>query len=169
MERQYAGLTKYPAKVLSGKAAPVERIDDSIRSLVSFMVETMVANRGIGLAAVQIGVPLQVFVVSLGCSRENYQVYINPEVTCDGELCVCEEGCLSVPGVTEKIRRYSRCKVRATDLSGHDFAQEAEGLLARVCQHESDHLDGITIVERMTEAARIAHRKQLKKLRAAAG
>jgi peptide deformylase len=77
-----------------------------------------------------------------------------------------EEGCLSVPGVYTKIRRYTRATVTATDLDGHEFTDEAEGLYARCLQHEYDHIEGMTIVNRMSATAKIAHRRQLKKLAA---
>ena len=104
------------------------------------------------------------FIISLDQSRENVKVYINPTVTTSGELDAVEEGCLSVPGVYTKIRRYKKCAVTATDLDGNKFTEQAEGLYARCLQHENDHINGITIADRMGSAARIAHRKQLKKL-----
>ncbi|GAI09652.1 unnamed protein product [marine sediment metagenome] len=129
------------------------------------MTDVMLENKGIGLAAPQVGVPLRLFVISLDASRENVKVYINPTVTLMGELDQIEEGCLSVPEVFTKIRRYKKCKVTATDLEGNEFTEEAQGLYARCLQHEYDHLKGITIADRMSSAAKIAHRKQLKKLK----
>ena len=93
-----------------------------------------------------------------------FRVFINPIVTPLGKLDSFEEGCLSVPGVHTKIRRYTKCKVTATDLKGNEFAEEAEGLYARALQHEYDHIEGMTIADRMGSAARIVHRSQLKKL-----
>jgi peptide deformylase len=165
LNRRNAQVEHYPARVLTGGARPVERIDESVRQLVERMTRVMVANSGVGLAAVQIGVPLRVFIVSLDSTAENVRVYINPTVSCFGELDTVEEGCLSVPGISAKVRRFKQCSVRATDLDGNPFSLEAEGLLARVLQHEWDHLEGLTIVDRMPEAARISHRRQLKKLR----
>ena len=158
-------ITHYPAKVLAKAAQPVEKIDDNIRQLVKKMTEIMLSNKGIGLAAPQAGVSLRLFITSLDSSKENVKVYINPTVTPSGELDEAEEGCLSVPGIYTKIRRYKKCKVTATDLDGNEFTVEAEGLYARCLQHESDHIEGMTIADRMASAARIAHRKQLKKLR----
>ena len=89
---------------------------------------------------------------------------MNPTVTPSGELEAIDEGCLSVPGIYTKIRRYKKCKVIATDLNGNEFTDRAEGLYARALQHEYDHIEGITIVNRMSQPSRIAHRKQLKKL-----
>jgi len=157
-------ITRYPAEVLGGRAQPVEEINDDIRRLVDRMIDVMFEQKGVGLAAPQVGVPLRLFVISLDGSRENVMVFINPTVTPDGELEAIEEGCLSVPGVYTKIRRYKNCKVTATDLNGREFTDEADGLYARALQHEYDHIEGMTIVNRMGQTARIVHRKQLKKL-----
>ena len=158
------GITHYPAKVLAGRAEPVEKIDDEIRRLVDRMIDVMVEKKGVGLAAPQIGVPLRLFIVSVDGSRESVKVFVNPTVTPAGELGAVDEGCLSVPGIYTKIRRYKKCQVTATDLDGNEFADKAEGLYARALQHEYDHIEGVTIVNRMGQAARIAHRRQLKKL-----
>jgi len=157
-------ITHYPAEVLAGRAKPVEKIDDSIRQLVRKMTDIMVENKGVGLAAPQAGVALRLFIISLDGTKENVKVYINPTVTPIGELDAIDEGCLSVPGVFTKIKRYKKCKVTATGLDGKQFTEEGEGLYARALQHEYDHIEGTTIVNRMGEAAKIAHRRQLKKL-----
>ena len=157
-------ITHYPAEVLARRAEPVEEIDDNIRRLVEKMTDIMLKNKGVGLAAPQAGVPLRLFIISLDGSREKVTVYINPIVTPDGELGSTEEGCLSVPGIYTKIRRYKKCKVTATNLDGNEFKERAEGLHARALQHEYDHIEGMTIVNRMAQTAKIAHRRQLKKL-----
>ena len=157
-------ITHYPAVVLGRRAEAVEKIDDNIRQLVDKMTDIMLKNKGVGLAAPQAGVSLRLFIISLDGTRESVKVYINPTVTPAAELASTEEGCLSVPGVFTKIRRYKKCKVTATDLNGKKFTEEAEGLHARALQHEYDHIEGMTIVNRMAQTARIAHRKQLKKL-----
>jgi peptide deformylase len=157
-------ITHYPAEVLGKKAEPIAEIDENIRKLVEKMTGIMIDNRGIGLAAPQVGVPLRLFIISLDLSRDNVKVYINPRVTPAGDLDEIEEGCLSVPGIWTKIRRYKRAAVTATDLEGREFTEEAEGLYARCLQHEYDHIEGTTIVKRMGAAAKIAHRRQLKKL-----
>jgi peptide deformylase len=157
-------ITHYPAEVLGGKAGQVEKIDDNIRQLVDKMIDIMLKNKGVGLAAPQVGVPLRLFIISLDGSRENVRAYVNPTVMPSGELEAIDEGCLSVPGIYTKIRRYKKCKVTATDLNGNEFTDRAEGLYARALQHEYDHIEGITIVSRMGQPAKIAHRKQLKKL-----
>ncbi len=157
-------LTHYPADVLGGRAQPVEKIDDNIHQLVQKMTDIMLENKGVGLAAPQVGVPLRLFIISLSGTREDIKVYINPTITPAGQLDVMEEGCLSVPGIYTKIRRYKKCAVTATNLDGNEFTEEAEGLYARALQHELDHLEGMTIADRMGSAAKIVHRKQLKKL-----
>jgi len=158
------GMTRFPAPVLRGKAATVEKIDDSIRRLVEKMTDLMIEFKGVGFAAPQAGVGLRLFIVSLSGTRDNVRVYINPTVTGLGDLEEAEEGCLSVPGVWAKIRRYKKATVTATDLDGKQFTEEAEGLHARALQHEYDHIEGTVIVNRMSATARIAHRRQLKKL-----
>ncbi len=157
-------LTHYPADVLAGRAQSVEKIDDNIRQFVEKMTEIMLENKGVGLAAPQAGVPLRLFIISLDASRKNVRVFINPTVTPSGELDAVDEGCLSIPGIYTKIRRYKKCKVTATDLDGNEFTEEAEGLYARALQHEYDHIEGMTIADRMGSAAKIVHRRQLKKL-----
>ncbi|UCG46790.1 MAG: peptide deformylase [Phycisphaerales bacterium] len=157
-------ITHFPAEVLARRAKPIEEIDDNIRRLVSKMIDIMLENKGVGLAAPQAGVSLRLFIISLNGTKENVRVYVNPTVTPAGEVDATEEGCLSVPGIFTKIRRFKKCQVSATDLEGSKFSEEAEGFYARVLQHEYDHIEGTTIVGRMSQTARIMHRKQLKKL-----
>lgn len=157
-------ITHYPANVLGKAAEPVEQIDETIRQLVEKMKDIMFANKGMGLAAPQAGVGLRLFIISLDGTRDNVKVYINPKVTPSGDLEEKEEGCLSVPGIWAKIRRYTKATVTATDLEGNEFTESADGIYARCLQHESDHLEGMTVVNRMGQVARIAHRRQLKKL-----
>ncbi|MHC4123788.1 MAG: peptide deformylase [Planctomycetota bacterium] len=157
-------ITHYPAEVLRTPAKCIEEIDDNVCRLIDKMTDIMLETKGIGLAGPQAGVNLRIFITSLDGTRENVKVYINPIITVSGELEGIEEGCLSVPGVYTKIKRYKRCKVTATDLHGNEFTEEAEGLYARCLQHENDHLEGITIADKMGAAARIAHRRKLKEL-----
>jgi peptide deformylase len=157
-------ITHYPASVLGEPSQPVEKIDDTVRRLVARMLDIMIEQKGIGLAAPQAGVPLRLFIISLDGSRNNVRVYVNPTVKPEGPVVENEEGCLSVPGVYTKIKRYSMATVTATDLDGKPFTEQGEGLYARALQHEFDHIEGVTIVNRMATIARIAHRKQLKKL-----
>jgi peptide deformylase len=157
-------VTHYPAKVLAKPSQPVEKIDDTIHKLVARMTDLMMEFKGVGFAAPQAGVPLRVFIISLDGSRENLRVYINPVVKGEGPFMQFEEGCLSVPGIYSKIKRYSRATVTATDLEGKTFTEQADGLYARALQHEFDHLEGVTIVNRLPTTARIVYRKQLQNL-----
>ena len=160
-------IVHYPAKVLAQKAQPIEEVDDTIRGLADRMIDLMIEDRGVGLAAPQVGLSLRLFVISVDGTREQARAYINPVIKPSGDIEVREEGCLSVPGIYTKIRRYHACEVTALDVNGNSFTEKAEDLHARALQHEYDHLEGITIVNRMGSAAKIAHRRQLKKLETA--
>jgi peptide deformylase len=158
-------ITRYPAEVLKGGGKRIEKIDNEIRSLAEKMKDIMVEQKGVGLAGPQAGVPLAIFVVSVDGTKENAKVYINPVISPSGETEVVEEGCLSLPGIWAKVKRYNKCMVKATDLDGKEFVEEGEGLLARAFQHENDHLEGRLIVDRIGSVARIAVRGRLKELR----
>ena len=157
-------MTRYPEAVLQKKAKPIETIDDSIRDLAERMKDLMVQNQGVGLAGPQAGVNLRIFVVSVDGTKENAKVYINPEIAVSGSLEENEEGCLSLPGIWGKVKRYKECIVRATGLDGQNFLEEGKGLLARAFQHEYDHLEGIMIKDRLGAGAKIRARKKLKEL-----
>jgi peptide deformylase len=121
--------------------------DDTIRRLVADMAETMYEAPGIGLAATQVDVHKRVVVIDVSEDRSALMAFINPEIVeRDGEQ-VCEEGCLSVPGIYEKVTRAERVKVKALNEHGEPFELEAHGLLAVCIQHEIDHLDGKVFVE----------------------
>ena len=158
-------ITHFPTPVLSQVAKPIENIDDSIRQLADRMIDIMLETKGVGLAGPQAGVNLRIFVVTLDGTKENAKVYINPKIETSGPLEAVEEGCLSLPGISAKIKRFKQCTVTATDLDGNTFTEEAEGLLARAFQHEFDHLEGMMIKDRMGRVQAIGARKLLKKLR----
>ncbi|NIA17411.1 MAG: peptide deformylase [Planctomycetes bacterium] len=158
-------ITYYPEPVLAKKAEPVKEITDDIRRLAEKMIDIMVETKGVGLAGPQAGVPLRIFVASPTGSRQDARVYINPAITPSGAIESMEEGCLSLPGVYGKIRRYNKCSITATGLDGREFTEEAQGLPARIFQHEVDHLDGILVADRMGSVAKIAARRRLKELR----
>jgi peptide deformylase len=134
--------------VLRSKARKVSRFDPAIRNLVQDMIETMRDAPGVGLAAPQIGVPLQVAVVE--AEKDELHVLVNPEiVTTEGEH-VLDEGCLSVPGYWAKVRRAEKVTVKARDVHGKMIRiTGAEGLLAQALQHEIDHLNGMVYVDRL--------------------
>jgi peptide deformylase len=150
--------------VLSKPARPIEKIDDTIRQLAERMKDIMVEYQGVGLAGPQAGVNLQIFVASPDGTKENANVYINPKIEPDGPMESIEEGCLSLPGIYGKITRYTQCTVHAADLDGKPFTEAAQGMLARIFQHEYDHLQGMMIKDRMSIAAKLRARKKLKQL-----
>jgi peptide deformylase len=140
-------ILRYPDPRLHTKAAPVSCVDDGIRKLAADMAETMYEAPGIGLAATQVNVHQQVIVMDVSEDKSQLRVFINPEILSrDGE-CEGEEGCLSVPGIYETVKRAQKVKVRALDLDGKPFEIEAEDLLAVCIQHEMDHLQGKVFVE----------------------
>jgi peptide deformylase len=134
--------------VLRNKARKVSRIDDSIRALVKDMIETMREAPGVGLAAPQIGVPLQVAVVE--AEKDEVYVLVNPEIVkLEGEQ-ILDEGCLSVPGYWGKVKRAEKVTVKAKDAHGKEVRiSAAEGLLGQALQHEIDHLNGMVYVDRL--------------------
>jgi peptide deformylase len=151
------------------KAEPVDRIDADIVRLAGDMVETVHAAPGIGLAAPQVGVSKRLIVVdlSVGENKDDLIVLVNPKIVAkEGEV-TCEEGCLSVPDIREKIARPYRVTVRGVDLDGQTVEVDAEDLLARVLCHEIDHLEGILFVEKLSPLKRKLIRKKLKKTAAA--
>ena len=135
-------------ETLRQKAVPVEEITDEIRALVSEMFETMEREEGVGLAAPQIGRGIRLFVVKADDGIE--RTFINPQIVATSqETCVYEEGCLSIPKYYEDVVRPERITVQARNEKGRRFNLEAEGFLARVIQHEYDHLEGILFIDRI--------------------
>ncbi len=159
-------IVKYPDEVLRGPARRVERIDESIRALVSDMAETMYAAPGVGLAAPQVGESLQVIIMDVTPQEEpqkNLIALVNPEiVAAEGEV-ESKEGCLSVADVTCEIKRHERVKVRGLNLEGQPVEFEAEGLLAIVVQHEVDHLKGTLIFDHLSSLKRDLIKRKLRK------
>lgn len=158
-------LTYYPAKILTVRAKDVEVFDENLSQFVAMMYDLMLEHQGVGLAAPQANVSLRLFLASADGTRENTRVFINPKLELSGLLENNEEGCLSFPNIYTKVKRYRICKIKAQDLTGKTFTEIAEGgLYSRCLQHEYDHIEGITLANRMSQAARIVHRRQLKKL-----
>jgi peptide deformylase len=158
----------FGAGCLREKAAPFSRGAAARASLIEDMLETLRAEGGVGLAAPQIGVSERIFIILLG--NEPPRVFINPSIIeTSEELCVKEEGCLSLPGVWEDVQRPRRLRVQAWNENGRPFTLEADGLLARALQHEYDHLDGILYIDRLTPVKRerllAKYENQLKKNR----
>ena len=137
----------YPDPRLHTRARPVALVDAGIRKLAAEMAETMYAAPGIGLAATQVDVHQRLLVLDISEDKSQLQVFINPEILWQEGACEGEEGCLSVPGIYETVKRSERVKVRAQGLDGQPFEVTADGLLAVCLQHEIDHLDGKVFIE----------------------
>jgi peptide deformylase len=150
-------IIKLPDPRLRLVSEPVEKVSDEIRALVADMFETMYAAPGIGLAAIQVGIPQRVVTLDLAKKDEpkNPQVVINPEIVWSSEEHnVYEEGCLSIPELYEEVERPAQVKVRYTDLDGQPHEVEANGLLATCLQHEIDHLNGVLFIDHLSRLKR---------------
>lgn len=157
-------LEKYGSPVLRKKAQPIVDVTGEIVALAQDMLETMHAFSGIGLAGNQVGVPLRIITVVHPETREDL-VVINPEIVAiSTERELGEEGCLSIPEVYGKVERALRVTVRGMDLRGKEVEIAAQGLLARIFQHEIDHLDGVLFVDRLHPAKRLLLSSKLKKI-----
>ena len=154
-----------PDPFLRQVSKPVERVDDELRALMDDMLETMYDAPGIGLAAIQVGVPLRVIVMDLADRDEepDPRYFVNPEILDPSEdMSVYQEGCLSVPEFFDEVERPARCRVRYLDYDGQEQVLDAEGLLATCIQHEMDHLEGVLFIDHLS---RLKRERVLKKLR----
>lgn len=140
-------ILRYPDPRLHTKAKPVEAVDAGLRKLAADMAETMYAAPGIGLAATQVDAHVRLLVLDISEDKSDLRVFINPEILSREGECEGEEGCLSVPGIYETVKRSERVRVRALNLDDQPFETDADGLLAVCLQHEMDHLDGKVFVE----------------------
>ena len=132
---------------------PVETVDDDLRALMDDMLETMYDAPGIGLAAIQVGVPLRVIVMDLAGedAEPEPRFFVNPEILDPSEdMSVYEEGCLSVPEYYDEVERPARCRVKYLDYDGKEQVLDAEGLLATCIQHEMDHLEGVLFIDHLS-------------------
>ena len=174
-------ILEYGDPILRAKGKPIENIDDRIRELAANMIETMHAANGVGLAAQQVGEPLQLTVLDVSLVEDRPSslkldgkdvdpkaamplVLINPEIELRGTTELGIEGCLSFPEITGDIERAKSVILRAQTLEGGTFQIEASGFLARAIQHEGDHLNGILFIDRMNSAAKAALSSRLKRL-----
>jgi peptide deformylase len=152
---------------LKRKSAPVAAVDDGLRALMDDMLETMYAAPGIGLAAIQVGVPQRVIVMDLAREDEPKQPrhYINPEILwASEETAPYEEGCLSVPEIYDEVERPSQVKLKYLNYQGEEIVEDAEGLFAVCIQHEMDHLDGVLFIDHLSRLKREQAIKKVKKL-----
>jgi peptide deformylase len=170
-------VVNYPEPVLFERAKAVEKITDGVRAVALRMVELMRKHEGIGLAAPQVGLSWRMFVVDilptegrvangdLPAATDGVQFYINPKLSNpEGAPEPWEEGCLSLPDIRGDVLRPPVITISALDLEGRQFTKRAGGLLARCWQHEMDHLDGVLILDRMTQMSRLKNRAAVKEL-----
>jgi peptide deformylase len=157
-------IIQYPDPRLRQRSKSVERFDDRLRALVNRMFELMREDKGVGLAAPQVGINERLFVMNHTGQPGDDRAYVNPElfdITGNEEG---EEGCLSLPGITALINRGQALRIIAKDVEGNPIEQTESGYIARIWQHEFDHLNGVLITDRMGDVARMLHRKTLRDL-----
>lgn len=152
----------YPHSVLRRKSEPIQDIDGAIVAFARDMVETMYARRGVGLAAPQVGISKNLIVIDIG---EGAVTVINPEITLAEGVVTMEEGCLCLPKIAVDVPRHEKIQVKGVDLNGKPVTFDAEELLARVLQHEIDHLHGTLIIDKLSKVKRDLVLKQYRKLK----
>ena len=158
-------ILQYPDERLHKVAKRVVQVNETTRRLVQDMAETMYAAPGVGLAATQVDVHEQVIVLDVSDTRDQLKVFVNPEIIASNGEEESEEGCLSVPGIYEKVSRAEKVTVRALNEQGEPFTLEADGFLAVCIQHEMDHLRGKVFVEYLSQLKQTRMRSKLKKHR----
>jgi len=159
-------IVKYGDEVLARKAAPITAFDGELQKLIEDMFESMYAAQGVGLAAPQIGVARHIAVIDITSGKDPQAklVLANPEIIATEGKQIEEEGCLSVPGFREKVRRPAKATVRAFDRHGKEFTMTGEGLLARAFCHETDHLNGRLFISHLSSLKRELMIRKIKKL-----
>jgi peptide deformylase len=157
-------LVVYPDPRLKAVAKDVQQFDDWLVAVVERMKDLMVAEKGVGLAAPQVGLSLRIFVAAATGKREDARAYVNPVLTDEHGQEDGEEGCLSLPDIRITVPRFKSLRVEAMDEHGKPFSVSLEDFPARVVQHENDHLDGILLVDRMSPMARLANRRKIRDL-----
>lgn len=156
-------ILEFPDQRLRKKAAPVAEVNSDIRKLVDDMFETMYEARGVGLAATQVNVQQRVIVMDTSEEKDAPLCFINPEIVAKDGVEESEEGCLSVPGFFEKVKRAERITVKALNRDGETFELEADDLLAVCIQHEIDHLEGKLFVDYLSSLKRNRIKKKMEK------
>lgn len=154
-------IVKYPNKVLLTKCKPVDKVDETINDIMDCMLETMLTIGGVGLAAPQIGVQKRIIVAKP--EEDELIVMANPEIIESNGEAIESEGCLSLPGANIKVKRASSIKVKGLDRSGKEIHLNLNGLHAAIIQHEIDHLDGITLLQRANYIQKRQMKLQMKK------
>lgn len=158
-------IVHYPHDVLRQKAEPIADVTGHVQAVAQKMIELMHQAPGVGLAAPQVGLPWRMFVANPTGEQGDDRVYINPELSAPtGGNAARDEGCLSLPGITVEVTRPAEITIRATNLMGETFEESGGDLIARIWQHEYDHLDGILIIDKMSPMDRMANRRAIKEL-----
>lgn len=156
-------ILRYPDPRLRIKAQPVTKVDDALRHIVEDMFETMYATQGIGLAATQVNVHQRLFTMDISETHDQRMCIVNPEIISrEGEQYE-NEGCLSVGGAYDKVKRALKVKVRGMDLDGKSIELDAEGLMASCIQHEMDHLNGVLFIDHLSRLKMERIRKKIEK------
>jgi peptide deformylase len=157
-------ILKYPHPTLRHKSKPLRRVDPELRQIIRRMFEVMYEGKGIGLAANQVGLPYRMFVMNLRSDPEavdEEHVFINPVIAKRSGSAEGEEGCLSFPGVYAPVRRSEKIVLSAYNPVGQEVTYELDGLYARAVQHETDHLDGVVFIDRLSSTAKLAVKEPL--------
>src|SRR6476660_1104570 len=157
-------VVQYPHPTLRHPSKPLRRVDAELRKIVAEMLELMYEHEGVGLAANQVDLPYRLFVTNVHGDRNAKDaecVFINPVLSGGRGQEEDEEGCLSIPGIRAPVFRNAKIKIQAYDLAGNEISAEVNGLMARIVQHETDHLDGTLFIDRLGPASALAFRDQL--------
>lgn len=161
---EHLSIIHWPDPRLKQPSKPVERFDDKLRLLAARMLELMKQAKGVGLAAPQVGVNLRLFVMNPTGQELDDRVYVNPVLSEGDGLEEADEGCLSLPGLSVSVERFRTLRLTAKAVDGQNIDELQSGYLARIWQHELDHLNGTLLTDRMGPVARLANRRLLKKL-----
>lgn len=154
----------YPDEILRGKAETITEFDDRLRKTAEEMISAMHENNGLGLAAPQVGLSIRLVVLNVPEQTDGDMVLVNPRIVADDGAEVGEEGCLSFPGIYINVKRAANVTLEYQDIDGRTHRVESDGLLARAFQHETDHLDGVLLVDKMNSVQRMANRRNLRML-----
>lgn len=155
-------IIRYPDPRLRKPSAPVEHFDDQLKGLASRMLQLMREAKGVGLAAPQVGINLRLFVMCHSGKPEDDRVYVNPVLSEPEGEDEAEEGCLSLPEINIPVWRATRLRIQARNLDGQPIDQTETGYIARIWQHETDHLDGILLLDKMTPIQKLSMRRQIR-------
>jgi peptide deformylase len=157
-------IVQYPHPALRWKSKPLRRVDAELHKIIREMFAAMYEARGVGLAANQVDLPYRLFIVNLTADPEQTdqeQVFLNPVLSKPKGQAESEEGCLSLPGLYGEVMRPERITLNAYNLSGQELSADLDGLFARVVQHETDHLDGVLFIDRLSPTKRLAAKEEL--------